>query len=78
MKEQELFKTKFVRGKKESGQLFDEEFETQGEPLTCLGMTFENDEARRAYFTEQLRQKLKDPEFRNIEGFPKHRGRAIL
>lgn len=40
------------------------------EPVTCLGMTFENDEARRAYFTEELRKKLQDPEFRKIEGFP--------
>ena len=39
-------------------------------PVTCLGMTFENDEARRAYFTEKLRKKLQDPEFRKIEGFP--------
>ncbi len=39
-------------------------------PVTCLGMEFENDEARRAYFTEQLREKLKNPEFRKIEGFP--------
>lgn len=43
--------------------------ETSG-PVTCLGMTFENDEARRAYFTEELRKKLQDPEFRKIEGFP--------
>lgn len=40
------------------------------DPVTCLGMTFENDEARRAYFTEKLRKKLQDPEFRKIEGFP--------
>jgi hypothetical protein len=33
-------------------------------------MTFPNDEARRAHFTEKLREKLKDPAFRNIEGFP--------
>jgi DNA modification methylase len=33
-------------------------------------MTFPNDEARRAYFTEKLREKLKDPAFRKIEGFP--------
>ena len=39
-------------------------------PVTCLGITFENDKARRAYFTEELRQKLKDPGFRKIEGFP--------
>lgn len=39
-------------------------------PVTCLGMTFENDEARRAHFTEELPKKLQDPEFRKIEGFP--------
>jgi len=39
-------------------------------PVICLGMTFENDEARRAHFTEELRKKLRDPEFRKIEGFP--------
>ncbi len=39
-------------------------------PVTCLGMTFDNDEARRAHFTEELRRKLQDPEFRKIEGFP--------
>ena len=39
-------------------------------PVECLGMTFENDEKRREYFLEKLREKLKDPEFRQIEGFP--------
>lgn len=39
-------------------------------PVVCLGMTFENDDARRAYFTEELRKKLQDSEFRKIEGFP--------
>ncbi len=38
--------------------------------VECLGMTFESDEARRAYFLEKLREKLKDPDFRQIEGFP--------
>ncbi len=33
-------------------------------------MTFPNDEARRAHFIEQLREKLKDLAFRKIEGFP--------
>jgi hypothetical protein len=40
------------------------------EPITCLGMTFENNEKRREYFLEKLREKLKDPEFRRIDGFP--------
>lgn len=41
-----------------------------GQPVECLGMTFPNDEARRTYFLEKLREKLKEPEFRKIEGFP--------
>lgn len=39
-------------------------------PVECLGMEFENDEARREYFLNILREKLNDPEFRKIEGFP--------
>ena len=41
-----------------------------GKPIECLGKTFPNDEARRSYFIELLRAKLRDPEFRKIEGFP--------
>jgi len=41
-------------------------------------MTFESDEARRAYFLEQLREKLKDPAFRKTEGFPKASDEDIL
>ncbi len=48
-------------------ELFEDKSNKEG-PVTCLGMTFENDEARRAYFTEELRKKL--PELRQIEGFP--------
>ena len=39
-------------------------------PVECLGMTFANDEERRKHFLGILREKLKDPEFRKIEGFP--------
>ncbi|MGB7296580.1 MAG: hypothetical protein WBC70_13425, partial [Candidatus Aminicenantales bacterium] len=39
-------------------------------PVECLGMTFPNGEKRREYFLEKLREKLQDPEFRKIEGFP--------
>jgi 16S rRNA G966 N2-methylase RsmD len=39
-------------------------------PVECLGMTFPNDEERRKHFLEKLREKLQDPEFRRIEGFP--------
>lgn len=38
--------------------------------VECLGMTFENGVARRAYFVQKLREKLQDPAFRQIEGFP--------
>ncbi|MFR9718619.1 DNA methyltransferase [Aeromonas diversa] len=39
-------------------------------PVICLGKTFANDQARRDYFLALLAEKLKDPEFRKIEGFP--------
>ena len=39
-------------------------------PVQCLSMTFSNDEERRNYFLQKLKEKLKDPEFRKIEGFP--------
>jgi len=42
----------------------------ENQPVECLGMTFPNDRARREYFQEKLQEKLKDPEFRKIEGFP--------
>ncbi len=48
------------------------------EPVTCLGITFRNDEMRREYFLEKLREKLKDPEFRKIEGFPIGKDEDIL
>jgi DNA modification methylase len=39
-------------------------------PVECLGLTFANDTERRTYFLDKLREKLLDPEFRQIEGFP--------
>jgi hypothetical protein len=47
-------------------------------PAECLGLRFESDQARRAYFQEKLREKLKDPEFRKIEGFPHGSDEDIL
>ena len=47
-------------------------------PVECLGMKFDSDEARRAYFIEKLREKLEDPDFMNIEGFPIASEEAIL
>lgn len=60
-------------------KLFDTEGQNKASgPVECLGMTFESDEARRAHFTDLLRKKLKDPEFRAIEGFPIGTDEAIL
>lgn len=47
-----------------------DEHPTSAEAVECLGLTFESDEVRRAYFLDELREKLKDPLFRAIEGFP--------
>ena len=49
-----------------------------GEAVECLGTTFPNDEARRTYFRGKLREKLKDPDFRKIEGFPVAEDEDIL
>jgi DNA modification methylase len=58
--------------------LDDEKIESSKGPIECLGQTFENEEARREYFTELLSEKLKDSEFRKIEGFPIGTDEAIL
>jgi hypothetical protein len=39
-------------------------------PVECWGMTFPDDNARQEHFLGILREKLKDPAFRAIEGFP--------
>jgi hypothetical protein len=65
--------------KKTKPDLFDSEKDAAAQgPVECLGMTFPNDEARRTYFLEKLREKLKDPAFRKIEGFPLGEDEAIL
>ena len=50
--------------------LFDKFSKTDEQPVTCLGMTFPNDAARREHFRKLLAEKLKDPSFRSIENFP--------
>ena len=39
-------------------------------PVECLGQSFPTDEARREHYLKLLAEKLKDPDFRKIEGFP--------
>ncbi len=46
--------------------------------VECLGMRFDSEEERRAYFTERLREKLADPEFRMTPGFPKGTDEDII
>ena len=47
---------------------FVEERKTGYKKVTCLGLTFKNDDERREYFRDELRKKL--PELKKIEGFP--------
>ena len=58
--------------KRNDGQtlMLDQTHSKPQRPVECFGITFENDEKRREYFLEKLREKLDDPEFRKIEGFP--------
>ena len=61
-----------------SGLLFEIHDGDDDTPVECLGITFQNDAARRHHFLELLREKLKDPEFRRIEGFPTGEDEDIL
>lgn len=45
-------------------------------PVRCLGLDFESEAARRAYFRDELRRRL--PELRGIEGFPEGSDDDIL
>jgi len=47
-------------------------------PVECLGLTFPSDTARREHFLKLLAEKLKDPAFRDQEGFPQGSDEAIL
>ncbi len=47
-------------------------------PVDCLGQTFSSDDARREHYSKLLAEKLKDPEFRKIDGFPVGTDDAIL
>ena len=57
----------FVR---ESGPKYGES------PVTCMGLTFESDDARRKYFLERLQEKL--PELRGRPDFPHGKDEDIL
>lgn len=46
--------------------------------VECFGQTFISEEGRREHFLKLLAEKLKDPEFRKIEGFPIGKDEDIL
>lgn len=54
-----------VLGSMEEENIFNQHNEG---PVTVLGITFNNDDERRAYFRDELRKKL--PDLKQIEGFP--------
>jgi DNA modification methylase len=65
-----LFRSTMIPAPDGSGKLFEEHLDAPSQPVTCLGKSFASNDERRAYFTEELRKHLADPEFRKIEGFP--------
>ena len=58
--------------------LFSANQKSRNSSVSCLGLDFENDDARRAFFMNILAKKLKDPAFRKTPGFPKASDEAIL
>lgn len=50
--------------------LFPNSTSVNSGPVECLGQVFPSDAARRQHFLDLLRAKLKEPAFRNVEGFP--------
>jgi len=50
----------------------------KGAQVECLGQFFDSEEARREHFLGLLAEKLKDPAFRKIPGFPKGKDEDIL
>ncbi len=65
-------------GKEHQGNLELQQEKKGAGPVECLGLTFENDQARREHFIALLKEKLQDPGFRKIPGFPQGSDKAIL
>ena len=57
--------------------LFKEQNSASG-AVECLGLMFPSYQARREHFSKLLAEKLKEPAFRNHDGFPKGSDEAIL
>jgi DNA modification methylase len=67
-----------TKAQDQQGTLELEQSKKDAGPVECLGLTFENDEARREHFLSLLKEKLQDPEFRKTPGFPQGSDEAIL
>ena len=65
--QRKLFRTEMVPAKTGSGRLFDEQAATT-EPVECLGIRFDSEDARRRHFLERLKEHL--PELRKRPDFP--------
>ena len=65
--QRKLFRTEMVPAETGSGRLFDEQAATT-EPVECLGIKFESEDARRRHFLERLKEHL--PELRKRRDFP--------
>lgn len=63
---------------KTGGKLFPSSDPGSAGAVECLGLSFKNEDERRKHFREVLRTKLRDPEFRKTEGFPKGSDDEIL
>src|SRR2546422_739764 len=66
-----------TREKKVNQASLDIPAKTTG-PVECLGQTFATDDARRDHYLKLLAQKLRDPEFRKIDGFTIGKDEDIL
>src|SRR5262245_39008669 len=72
-----------TRKSEPQGEFFDKSAEELAREagdsaVECLGMTFGSDHARRQFFLEKLREKLGDPDFRKLPGFPRATDDDIL
>jgi hypothetical protein len=65
-------------GQEQQGTLELQQEKKGAGPVECLGLTFENEQARREHFLALLKEKLKDPEFRKTPDFPQGSDEAIL
>ena len=65
-------------GQEQQGTLELQQEKKSAGPVECLGLTFENEQARREHFLALLKEKLQDPEFRKTPGFPQGSDEAIL